>query len=203
MAKRLLTPIAASFLALGLSISLSGCGGEEPATTTAATSAPVEEPTAQATAALAIELQNGVVGEKDDDDDDDDDDDIYDDDRATVIYGTLQNRSDRDVTITAFTTSLGDASYEIHEVVNGAMRQKPGGITIPAGGSHELKRGGDHLMIVGYAPEIEEASTVDIILSVENGDAVTIKNVPVRDLPDDDDRDDDDRDDDDDGVRDN
>lgn len=187
-----LAPIAAA-LAFGLATSLTGCAGEEPAKTEAP-NLPVEPTVTAQSAAQSIEFTDGVVRAKDADDDRDDDDrdhddrgdDRDDDDRMSAIYGTLHNRSDQDVTITAFTTSLGDADYEVHEIANGTMRTKDGGLTIPAGGSLEMTPGGVHLMILGYGPAIAEGSTVNITLSVTDGDAVTIKDVPVREVPDDD-----------------
>ena len=98
----------------------------------------------------------------------------------TAIFGVLENHRGEDVTLTGFTTSLGDAMYEIHEVVNGVMQEKPGGITIPAGGQVELKPGGEHLMIMGYEPEIAAGETVDVTLEFADGTTAEVKDVAVR-----------------------
>ncbi|QYH19644.1 copper chaperone PCu(A)C [Corynebacterium aquatimens] len=98
----------------------------------------------------------------------------------TAIFGTLHNHTDKDVTLSGFTTSLGDASYEIHEVVDGVMREKTGGTVIPAGGSYEFKPGADHLMIMGYTPEIAAGDTVDVTLNFADGSEVVVPDVAVR-----------------------
>ncbi|MDK8879607.1 copper chaperone PCu(A)C [Corynebacterium sp. MSK008] len=98
----------------------------------------------------------------------------------TAIFGTLHNNSDKDISVVGFTTSLGEASYQIHEVVDGVMRQKDGGFTIPAGGTHELAPGGDHFMVMGYAPAIEAGDTIDLTLLLEGGSTVTVPDVAVR-----------------------
>ena len=98
----------------------------------------------------------------------------------TAIFGTLHNNSDKDITVVGFTTSLGEASYQIHEVVDGVMRQKDGGFDIPAGGTHELAPGGDHFMVMDYAPAIEAGDTIDVTLLLEGGATATVSDVAVR-----------------------
>lgn len=98
----------------------------------------------------------------------------------TSIFGTLHNNTDKDITVVGFTTSLGEASYQIHEVVDGMMRQKEGGFDIPAGGTHELAPGGDHFMVMDYAPAIEAGDTIDLTLLLEGGATATVSDVAVR-----------------------
>ena len=98
----------------------------------------------------------------------------------TAIFGTLHNNSDKDITVVGFTTSLGEASYQIHEVVDGVMRQKDGGFDIPAGGTHELAPGGDHFMVMDYEPAIEAGDTIDVTLLLEGGATATVSDVAVR-----------------------
>lgn len=98
----------------------------------------------------------------------------------TSIFGTLRNTTDKDITVVGFTTSLGDATYQIHEVVDGKMREKEGGFDVPAGGTHELAPGGDHFMVMGYAPAIEAGDSIDVTLLLEGGSTVTIPDVAVR-----------------------
>mgnify|MGYP001941557828 FL=1 len=98
----------------------------------------------------------------------------------TSIFGTLRNTTDEDLHVIGFTTSLGDASYEIHEVVDGVMRQKEGGFDIPAGGTHELAPGGDHFMIMEYADEIPAGETIDVTLLLDDGRTSVIPDVAVR-----------------------
>lgn len=98
----------------------------------------------------------------------------------TAIFGTLHNNSDAEVNVVGFTTSLGEAKYELHEVVDGVMQEKPGGFKIPAGGTHELAPGGDHLMIMGYSEAIEPGDEVDVTLKLGDGSTVKVGKVPAR-----------------------
>lgn len=98
----------------------------------------------------------------------------------TSIFGTLRNTTDQDLHVVGFTTSLGDASYEIHEVVDGMMRQKEGGFDIPAGGTHELAPGGDHFMIMEYADKIPAGSAIDVTLLLDDGTTSVVPDVAVR-----------------------
>ena len=98
----------------------------------------------------------------------------------TAIFGTLQNNTGKDVEVTGFSTSLGDATYEIHEVVDGVMQQKEGGIVIPAGASHEFKPGAEHLMVMDYAPEIPAGDTVNLTLEFADGSTADIQDIAVR-----------------------
>lgn len=106
----------------------------------------------------------------------------------TAIFGTLRNKTDHEITVTGFSTSLdslddshdGDPSYEIHETADGKMRRKEGGITIPAGGEHELAPGGDHFMIMDYAPEIPAGASLDLTLDTDDGERIEIPGLSVR-----------------------
>ena len=98
----------------------------------------------------------------------------------TAIFGTLENHTDREINLIGFTTSLGAADYEIHEVVDGKMQEKKGGVTIKAGGEHVLEPGADHLMILNHDSAIEAGATVDITLKFSDGSKVVVRDVPVR-----------------------
>ncbi|MBI9000597.1 copper chaperone PCu(A)C [Corynebacterium sp. CCM 9185] len=98
----------------------------------------------------------------------------------TAIFGTLENHTAREIHLIGFSTSLGEAEYEIHEVVDGKMQEKEGGITIKAGGDHVLEPGADHLMILNYDKAIQAGSTVDITLKFSDGSKIVVKEVPVR-----------------------
>ncbi|APT84883.1 copper chaperone PCu(A)C [Corynebacterium aquilae] len=98
----------------------------------------------------------------------------------TAIFGELVNTTDTPKHIVGFTTSLGEASYEIHEVVDGQMQEKTDGVTVPANGTYTLKPGADHFMIMGYSQPIEAGDAVTLTLKFEDGTTETIKDVPVR-----------------------
>ena len=175
MNRRVLAACAAGALAL----SLTACANEE--TTTATDAAATTEATGAAEAtvnntdatAADIEFLDAAVRAKQAAD-------TPEGSEMTAIFGTLQNNTDEDIEVTGFSSSLGDASYEIHEVVDGVMQQKEGGIVIPAGESHELKPGADHFMVMDYAPEIPAGDTVTVTLELADGSTVEIADVAVR-----------------------
>lgn len=99
----------------------------------------------------------------------------------TSIFGVLHNTSDKELTITGFTTSLGaDYDYQIHETVDGKMREKAGGITLAPGTTDELAPGGDHLMVMGYDEQIPAGVTIDITLHTADGQDIVIPDVAAR-----------------------
>ncbi len=72
---------------------------------------------------------------------------------------------------------------ELHETVKndtGAMQMQPkaGGIVIPAGGTHLLEPGADHVMLMMLTGPLETGTTTTLTLSTSDGD-VTLT-VPVR-----------------------
>lgn len=175
MNRRALTACAAVALAL----SLTACANEatttatEAAATTEATEAEATDNNTAGTEATDIEFLDASVRAKPAAD-------APEGTEMTAIFGTLQNNTDEDIELTGFTTSLGDASYEIHEVVDGVMQAKETGIVIPAGESHTLAPGAEHLMIMGYAPEIPAGDTVTVTLEFADGSTAEIKDVAVR-----------------------
>ncbi len=54
------------------------------------------------------------------------------------------------------------------------MRQVEDGFEIPAGGSHALARGGDHVMFMGLARPLEQGDTVDVTLEFEQAGTVDL-----------------------------
>ena len=54
------------------------------------------------------------------------------------------------------------------------MRQVEGGFPIPAGGTYELARGGDHVMMMGLKEPLEDGTSVTITLVFENAGEIEI-----------------------------
>lgn len=100
--------------------------------------------------------------------------------QMTAIFGTLTNTTDEEINLTGFTASVDAAAYEIHEVVDGVMREKEGGLTIAAGDTHELAPGQDHMMLMGLDTPVEAGDTVDITLILGDGTEIELDPVPVR-----------------------
>lgn len=90
----------------------------------------------------------------------------------TAAFGTLVNNSGTDLRITAGSSPLSP-TIELHEVVDSGgkmiMRPKEGGFVVPAHGSHELKPGGDHIMLMGVTEEVRPGARVPFTLTVEGG----------------------------------
>ncbi len=170
--------IALSVLAVS-ALALAGCSdnGDAETTTTTATTA-VEstvESTTETTAVVGegenaewVTFSEGFVKSKSAEKD------------MTGIFGIFTNNSDEDINVVGFTTSLGDATYELHEVVDGVMQMKPGGFVLPAGEDYELKPGGDHMMIMDYTEPVEAGDTVDITIEFGDGSTQEVKDLPVR-----------------------
>lgn len=104
------------------------------------------------------------------------------DNHMTGIFGTLVNHTDRDLSITGFTTSLGAPKNQMHETVDGVMQEMTTPMTIPANGERVLEPGGDHLMVMDYETPVAAGDTVDITFELADGATVEAKDVPVRTL---------------------
>lgn len=173
MNKRIVTGLAAAALVLAGCSDETNSAAEQQSSFNDATSEATTDVAASELGNDAVTLEQGAVRAKTAKDTAGGSD-------MTSIFGTLHNNTDEDLSVVGFTTSLGEADYQIHEVVDGMMRQKDGGFDIPAGGTHELAPGGDHFMVMGYAPAIEAGDTIDLTLLLEGGATVTVPDVAVR-----------------------
>ena len=150
---------------------LTGCSSEGDGDTNTAETTGATAETAAEQSSSALELADGYCRAKAADSD------------MTACFGTLKNTSDEDITVDSFSApELEGASTELHEVVDGMMRQKEGGFTIPAGGSQELMPGGEHLMIMNYSDPIEAGDTLTFTLALSDGTEITTE-FPVREQP--------------------
>lgn len=156
--------LAAVVVTAALAATATACGGEEDPTTATETAAHSRD---------AVTLENGTVRAKADAGAEHGND-------MTSIFGTLRNHTDHEVTVTGFTTTPSGGMNQIHEVKDGVMQEKTGGITIAAGGSHELQPGGDHLMVMEYAEPIHAGDTLTLTLQLSDGSTVEIRDLAVR-----------------------
>lgn len=99
-----------------------------------------------------------------------------------AAFMVLQNTSDQaDRLISAASEIAMRVELHTHDMgSNGVaqMREIEGGIEIPAGGEHELKRGGDHVMFMGLNRELMDGDSVTVTLTFENAGEVRIE-IPV------------------------
>lgn len=91
------------------------------------------------------------------------------DEGMTAAFGTLVNDSPQEVTVVSAASEF-TSEVELHETVQNddgsmGMQSKDGGFTVPAGGTHELTPGGDHLMIMDLNRALEPGETVRITLT--------------------------------------
>ncbi|AKO96020.1 hypothetical protein MALG_00825 [Marinovum algicola DG 898] len=75
------------------------------------------------------------------------------------------------------------ARVELHshrDMGNGVMKMThvEAGFAIPAGGSHALARGGDHVMFMGLAAPFEQGATVTVTLTFERAGEIEVA-IPV------------------------
>lgn len=107
------------------------------------------------------------------------------DDGMTAAFGQLTNNSDHDARIVSATTPSAQR-VELHEVVTdttgtATMRQKEGGLVVPANGELELAPGGDHIMLMDVTSPLTPGSDVEVVATFEDGSTLTIT-AQVRDF---------------------
>lgn len=159
-ARRVVTTCTIALLAAGLT----ACGTTPSPTTTPTT------PAAQATGRAALVLDDGWVKAAEAPA------------AMTAMFGMLRNPTDHAVTVTGGSSAAAMA-VELHETVKTdagtmQMQPKPGGFTIPAGGTQVLQPGGDHVMLMGLGSALESGTSTTVTLTTSDGDVVVT--VPVR-----------------------
>jgi periplasmic copper chaperone A len=88
----------------------------------------------------------------------------------------LTNSGGEDDTLTGVTSDLAE-TVELHETVDNAMRPVES-FPVPAGGTLELTRGGNHLMLRGLSRKPEPGEEIALELHFEKSDTL-ILHVPV------------------------
>ncbi len=157
--------------ALILTVALTGCGssdsdGESAATESSTTaSTTTSESTAAETGTLTVTdpwikaVDSGM----------------------TAAFGTLENSGSSEITVVSASSDVSP-EMELHETVEQsdgtmAMQPKEGGFTIPAGGTHELSPGGDHIMMMGVSRALEPGEKVAITLTLSDSSTVDLEAV--------------------------
>lgn len=91
----------------------------------------------------------------------------------TPVFGTLENTSDQDITVTSATTGSAK-STELHETVMGSggtmqMQPKKGGFVIPAKSKFKLEPGGNHIMLMGLTQPVKAGDDISVELKLTDG----------------------------------
>lgn len=99
-------------------------------------------------------------------------------DGMTGAFGKLVNSGDEDIVVTAASSEVA-SMMELHETTmnaDGEMAMSPieGGFVIPAGGTHVLEPGADHLMVMGLTRPIAAGESVVITLTLEDGSTLEV-----------------------------
>lgn len=102
-----------------------------------------------------------------------------------AVFGTVTNTGRQEVRLVGGESPVA-GRVEVHEVVadggGKAMRPKADGLAVPAGGTHELTPGGDHLMLMDLREPMRPGADVSITVRFEDGSTLPVT-VQVRDFP--------------------
>jgi hypothetical protein len=171
----LVSAIAASALALA------GCSNSEQDST--------QTDTAQETAANTAADSDDDADDADDANDDSDDaldfEDavvraMAEDADMTAIFGTLVNESTEDIEVVGFTSSIDAGVNEIHETVDGQMREMEEPLIIPAGESVTLEPGGAHFMPMDVSEPVMPGDEITLTVELADGSTEEFDDIPVR-----------------------
>jgi periplasmic copper chaperone A len=102
--------------------------------------------------------------------------------KTGAVYMTLDNKSGTADRLTGASSDVAD-KLQIHEmkVENGVMqmREVPGGLPIPAGGSVVLKPGSYHVMMIGLKKPLTAGENIPLTLTFEKAGNISVT-VPVQ-----------------------
>ncbi|MEU1277000.1 copper chaperone PCu(A)C [Streptomyces sp. NPDC005805] len=90
---------------------------------------------------------------------------------------TVENTGGAGDKLTSVTSELSD-DVQIHETKDQKMRQVTS-FDVPADGSLDLERGGNHIMFMALKERPKEGDTVSVELHFETSDPITV-DVPVK-----------------------
>ena len=99
-----------------------------------------------------------------------------------AAFMTITNSGDEDDRLISATSDAAPR-VELHTHLmdtNGVARmvEVEDGILVPAGSSHKLMRGGDHIMLMGLTESLEQGGEITVTLTFENAGDVNLT-VPV------------------------
>lgn len=97
------------------------------------------------------------------------------DEKMTGSFGTIENTTDDDIIVESASYE-GAGVVQLHETVEKdgkmMMQEMTHDFVIPAGGSYELKPGGDHIMLMKLTGPLEAGDLITITLNLKNGEKV-------------------------------
>jgi copper(I)-binding protein len=102
--------------------------------------------------------------------------------RTGAIFMELHNAAEIEDRLVAVEATVAERA-ELHTHISddsGVMRmiEVEDGIAVPAGGSHRLARGGDHVMLIRLTEPLEQGASFPVTLTFEHAGEITV-DVPV------------------------
>ncbi len=102
--------------------------------------------------------------------------------KAGAAFMMIENNGDTDDRLVSASSDVADRvelhAHKIDENGVAKMIHVEEGFAIPAGETHMLKRGGDHVMFMGLKAPFEQGATVPVTLIFEQAGEVVIE-IPV------------------------
>lgn len=100
----------------------------------------------------------------------------------TGMFGTVNNPGKDPIVLIGGSSPIAE-SVTIHEVVKDGTVEKMqplvGGLTIPAGGSVQLKSGSYHIMLEGLKSDIKVGENIEVTLNFQGGQTIKVS-APVK-----------------------
>jgi copper(I)-binding protein len=91
----------------------------------------------------------------------------------TGVFMVLKNETDHDVILVGGSSEIAPM-VGVHEVVDGVMQEKKGGLTLKPGESAELKPGGNHVMLMGMAEGLVAGTEATVTLKFADGQTLNV-----------------------------
>lgn len=91
----------------------------------------------------------------------------------TAVFADISNPGGVDITMVGGSTDAAQM-VELHEVADGVMQQKEGGIVVPANSTVSLMPGADHIMVMGLNGPLLPGDTITVTIELDNGDVLDI-----------------------------
>ncbi|WP_350276659.1 copper chaperone PCu(A)C [Kribbella sp. HUAS MG21] len=100
----------------------------------------------------------------------------------TAAFMSLTNPGDKDVKLTSATSPVA-GMVQLHEMAmqdgKTVMREKPGGITIPAGSHTHLSPGADHIMLMSLKHQLTPGDELPLTLTFSDNTTHNLK-LPIK-----------------------
>lgn len=102
--------------------------------------------------------------------------------KAGAAFLIIENTGAADDALVAVTSDVAKR-IELHTHIDAGdgvmqMREVEGGLPVPAGGTLMMKRGGDHVMMMGLTRPLAQGDVVTLTMTFESGATMTV-DVPV------------------------